>query len=335
MPPPGAGWTLTFEDDFNGVTLDPIWVKSTADANISLGNSILTVAAYKMNQGYIYNSIHSGFTKQRFSYGYCEFRARHGQPGPGVWSALWHSNAQPTAGFSVSEIDTQEWVGQAGKEMQLQSNYHEWSPTHVQYHQAIDLGFDPSADYHVWACEWSPTFVKWYVDNALVRTLNITTGSKPMNIFIQHQLNYDVAYESWAGLYAEGQTPWPNYLYVDWVRLWQKLDWRGYARLQLTGSYTGGQLADYEQGLKDLGCWDGNLVGPNYLSHIRRVSGSIQDAVVEYASEAAWSKAQFVNALCRYLGVTEVEMDATLTVTTYAGSTWDERRAACKAALGL
>jgi hypothetical protein len=59
----------------------------------------------------------------------------------------------------------------------LQTNYY---TNGVGGHEAmIDLGFDASQDYHTYAIEWTPAFVKWFVDAQLVHTETGTRGPLP------------------------------------------------------------------------------------------------------------------------------------------------------------
>lgn len=48
--------------------------------------------------------------------------------------------------------------------------------------QPIPAGFDTQADYHVYAFEWLPTSVKWYVDGTLIRVKQDNVGKNSLPI---------------------------------------------------------------------------------------------------------------------------------------------------------
>lgn len=81
---------------------------------------------------------------------------------------------------------------------------------HHQY-----LPFDPTADYHTYAFEWTPEYVAWFVDGAEVYRQtgsHITTLNKPQKIMMNI---WPPAYTDWVGALDERFLPFQAY--YDWV----------------------------------------------------------------------------------------------------------------------
>jgi beta-glucanase (GH16 family) len=60
------------------------------------------------------------------------------------------------------------------------------SVTPTQYPELAPLGFDPSADFHVYAMEWTPTEARFSVDAQVIHVWNteIARLKLPMNILL-------------------------------------------------------------------------------------------------------------------------------------------------------
>jgi len=133
-----TGYTLTFEDDFDHLSLatrspkgSATWLHippygaaanysaSTWDANaLSVSDGILSIKAFKDADGTWRSGNLSSMdeTGQGFAqrYGYFEVRARMPASGTGSWPAFWlmsSTSINNTAGKKFSEIDIFEWYG--------------------------------------------------------------------------------------------------------------------------------------------------------------------------------------------------------------------------------
>ena len=95
---------------------------------------------------------------------------------------------------------------------------HAVSPTATP--QMISLPFDPSADFHIYAIEWTPVDARFLVDGKLVRTWteNIGRMKLPQNILLTIWASEA---ESWAG--PIDATTAPSSAAFDWVRVYS---WR-------------------------------------------------------------------------------------------------------------
>jgi beta-glucanase (GH16 family) len=196
------GWKLTWADEFDGTTIDRSkwdfdigngffdygaheWIAgwgneelqyyTDAPANASVKDSVLTISARK-------EALHGcGYTSARMKtrlrngqalfttqYGRVEFRAQVPW-GKGLWPALWMLPQDDAwGGWPASgEIDLMEIVGE--KPHEVLNSIHFGSPgiparsliTHV--HPLPDNS--TVADWHVYALEWEPGEIRFYVDD--------------------------------------------------------------------------------------------------------------------------------------------------------------------------
>jgi endo-1,3-1,4-beta-glycanase ExoK len=93
------------------------------------------------------------------------------------------------------------------------------SVTPTQYPSFVTLGFDPSADFHVYGIEWTPEKVTFTVDGTTVHTWStqIARMNLPQNILLTIWAS---SAASWAG--PIGTDTAPTSVDYDWVRVY---DW--------------------------------------------------------------------------------------------------------------
>lgn len=92
---------------------------------------------------------------------------------PGIVSSFFtHTDAQ--LGDPHSEVDF-EFVG--GNPQQVHTNYFSGG---VSDALDIDLGFDASLAPHIYAFEWLPASITWYVDGVEVRRVEASTAAVPI-----------------------------------------------------------------------------------------------------------------------------------------------------------
>jgi beta-glucanase (GH16 family) len=166
-------------------------------------------------------------TAGRFEQAYGRFEARIQLPaGKGIWPAFWVLGADigrvgwPTCG----EIDIMENVG------------HEPSSNHGSLHGPGYSGATPMtgvfglpagqrfADaFHVFAIEWEPAAVRWYVDGALYQTRTPSSLPSGTRWVFDHPffIILDVAVGgNWPGS-PDATTVFPQEMRVDWVRVYK------------------------------------------------------------------------------------------------------------------
>ncbi len=101
------------------------------------------------------------------------FEARIKIPdGQGMWPAFWMLPTDPDVGWPVSgEIDIMESTGAHPESVFGTLHFGEPYPNNQQTGQAIRKMPDTWADdFHVYAVEWTPFEMKWYVDDILYST---------------------------------------------------------------------------------------------------------------------------------------------------------------------
>jgi beta-glucanase (GH16 family) len=167
-------------------------------------------------------------TQGLFAQSYGRFEARMKIPyGHGLWPAFWMLGADvETAGWpSCGEIDIMENIGK------------EPAVVHGTLHgpgysgaggpgapYALPGGARVADDFHVFAVEWEPDAVRWYVDGTLYETrtpADIPAGTKwvfdhPFFII----LNVAVG-GSWPGA-PDATTVFPQRMLVDYVRVYSR-----------------------------------------------------------------------------------------------------------------
>ena len=83
----------------------------------------------------------------------------------------------------------------------------------------IDLDFDASLDMHIYSFIWHENYIKWYIDDKLVYTVdennNNDRDSLPINAGkIMLNLWAGIGIDSWSGSYIDGTVANARYDYV-------------------------------------------------------------------------------------------------------------------------
>ena len=246
------GWTLTWSDEFNGPENSPAdtskWVLETGGngwGNQELeyyttrpvnsfqqgGNLVIKVLQEKFTGS---DGVTRDYTSARlktagkFSQTYGRFEARIKIPkGQGIWPAFWMLGDDiAKAGWPESgEIDIMENIG---KEPTL---------VHGTLHGPGYSGGDgPSApfalpdnarfadDFHVYAVEWEPEAIRFYVDDHLYSTRTPNDIPKNTKWVFNHPffilLNCAIG-GSWPGS-PDATTQLPQTMLVDYVRVYKR-----------------------------------------------------------------------------------------------------------------
>jgi len=156
-------------------------------------------------------------SRDTLTYGKIETRARYGR-GSGVvsGSVLIYTPWPPT---NWNELDI-EYLGAFAD--RLQFNAMVWmggqpvAPT--QFPQMVSLGFDASADFHVYAVEWTPTIVRYTVDGIVKASWNsqIALMTLPQNILLTIWAS---SAAEWAGPVVSNSAP--TQADFDWIRVYR------------------------------------------------------------------------------------------------------------------
>ncbi|NOY77411.1 MAG: family 16 glycosylhydrolase [Calditrichaeota bacterium] len=148
-------------------------------------------------------------TLQSYTYGRFEVRYRAVQASGALASFFtFHDNISSTKDWN--EIDI-EIMGRYTDEVQL-NTITAGQTSHV-YPQWVS--FNPAADFHTYAFEWTPNAVAWFIDGKeVVRQTgeHIATLNKPQKIMMNI---WPPAYSNWAGKWNPAVLP--LFAYYDWV----------------------------------------------------------------------------------------------------------------------
>ena len=237
-----ADYKLVFSDEFDGPQLDGRkwttcyhWAEKLNGIlscatknelqlfqpdNVTLENGILRlrveketekVRAYDREHDYTSGMVTS-FKKFTFKYGYAEVRARMPK-GQGFLSAFW---TMPIDKTWPPEIDVIEVLGQdpsmAHLTLHFPKNGEKWKD---DKDGGKFRGDDLTAAFNTYAAKWDETGVVWYV-NGVERHRTDKSPNEPMYLLATLALG-----GHWAGP-PDAQTPFPAYMEIDYIRVYQK-----------------------------------------------------------------------------------------------------------------
>jgi hypothetical protein len=153
-------------------------------------------------------------TPPRFAlkYGYVEARIR-APKGQGIWPAIW---MLPTRHESKPEIDIMEILGGAPDTVHMNFHYKDAQGASRRSDGKL-TGTDLTEEWHVFAVDWKPGSVDWYVDGEKVRSFAETelVPAEPMYLLINLAIGGD-----WGGP-PDATTVFPSVFEIDYVRIWK------------------------------------------------------------------------------------------------------------------
>jgi len=235
-------WTLVWSDDFDGsagqlpdaskwgfdLGNNNGWGNAELEnytdnpENVSLdGEGNLVITAIKNGNSYTSARV---TTKNLFSQTYGRFEARLKTPyGPGIWPAFWMlgTNGSEVGWPQSGEIDIMELRGQAPSVINGTIHGPGYSggggisAAYALQNNRFDL------DYHVFAVEWTADQIDFFVDGYLYN--RISKSDVPGEWVYNHPffmiLNVAVG-GNYVG-YPTAQTPFPQKMTIDYVRVYQ------------------------------------------------------------------------------------------------------------------
>ncbi len=146
------------------------------------------------------------------SYTYGRFEVRYkAAPGAGQTSTFFTYYDGPNSYENWNELDI-EILGRYPDDVQFNS-ITPYQTNHVS-HQFV--GFNPYTNYHVYAIEWTPDYVAWFVDGEEVYRQtedHVSTLVQPQKIMMNI---WPPIYADWAGVLNPDMLP--VFAYYDWVQ---------------------------------------------------------------------------------------------------------------------
>ncbi len=249
--PPLEGWTLIWNDEFKGSSIDrgkwehevngwgggnnELQYYTDRAENSYIEDGSLVIKALK--ETYTGEDGTREYTSARLRtlnrgdwlYGRFDIRAK--LPfGKGLWPAIW---MLPTdwayGGWAASgEIDIMELLGHEPSRVYGTIHYGGEYPNNLQSGGSYRLSNSTFADdFHLFTLEWDTTEFRWYVDGKLYLTKDQwhTTSAPfpaPFNRRFHLLLNVAVG-GNWPGN-PDHTTVFPQMMYVDYVRVYRRSD---------------------------------------------------------------------------------------------------------------
>ncbi len=236
------GYELVFDDEFDGTELDTSkwgynysWGNShnhaayCAPENVIVKDGVLTLlgenkqhpngvgkAGTFNNKEYplVYTS-GAVNTHHKFNFNYGYFEARLKMPkGKGMWPAWWMlKDGWPP------EIDMLEILCSRPTQLHVNCHYGPAWNNKSSHEQVLELGFDSTDDFHTYGFEWTPKYMKYYVDG--VQVGHAFTNKQALEQCTGMYMILNLAIDGWDGT-PDSSTVWPAEYQCDWVRVWQK-----------------------------------------------------------------------------------------------------------------
>ncbi|MFK7952376.1 MAG: family 16 glycosylhydrolase [Ekhidna sp.] len=237
------GFTLVWSDEFEGNSLNSSnWKHEIGTGSNGWGNNelqfyrsentavsdgSLTIEAKKETfSGSNYTSSRIVTQdKQDFKYGRIDIRAALPY-GKGIWPALWMLGANfPQVGWpKCGEIDIMEYLGQTPDEVFGTLHWADDSGNRQctcgdqnSYYSLSSGTF--SDEWHVFSLIWTENRIEWLVDDNQFYAVDIIPGLEEFNESFFFIFNMAVGGDLPGS--PDSQTPFPQRLYVDYVRVFQ------------------------------------------------------------------------------------------------------------------
>ncbi len=241
------GYRLVWHDEFNeGTSLGSDWTHEVQRAGwvnnelqtyvkeqvngrrvTELVDGRLNIHCFKGDDGKIYSGRVYAKVNEGWQYGY--FEARILLPsGKGTWPAFWmmpvNNNFSTNPWPGCGEIDIMEEVG--ADPNVVSSSIHCKAYNHTigtQKTASRDIGTAES-EYHVYACEWTADYLRFFVDGKELMTFRNEGKGKdvwPFTYAFYPILNLAWG-GSWGGYKGVDESALPVTMKIDYVRVFQK-----------------------------------------------------------------------------------------------------------------
>ena len=234
------GYSLVWNDEFEGNTLSSDWVFEIGNGNwgwgnnelqyyleenVSVENGVLTITA-KNNSFNTFDYTSSRIKtqgNQSFKYGRIDVRAA--LPfGQGIWPAIWMlgDNFSSAGWPNCGEIDIVELVGGSGNnDKTIYGTLHWEDNGHSEYGGSNSIGDGKFADeWHVFSIIWDQNQIRFLRDDVQYHAMNIT-GPQLTEFHQNFFFIMNVAIGgNWPGS-PNSSTIFPQRMFVDYIRVFQ------------------------------------------------------------------------------------------------------------------
>lgn len=211
------GYRLVFQDPFETFR-DRTWTRKShtfesnlawfSPHNLDISNGELHLRVRKEEKESKIFSAAEIRSRKKFSHGLFEVRMKASDV-PGFVTALF--GYRSTAG-TYAEIDI-EITGNNTRRITL----NHWINEHESHGVDLPLDFDAAQDFHIYAFEWTSSYIRWYADGKMIHETNTNIPAARQHIVLNAWISSG---ESWAGKVDAKQLP--ASAVVDWVRYYRK-----------------------------------------------------------------------------------------------------------------
>ena len=234
-----------FADEFNGTALDLAkWEVMVGDgcsyglcgwgnnelqsyqaANATVANGLLTISAKKQRIGsknYTSARLRTLNLGGQWTHGRFEARIKT-VTGKGLWPAFWMLPATSVAWPASGEIDIQESTGQRAMFNYGTIHYGPSNTAHQQLSTPVYTQPGTLADdFHVYAVEWTPNKISWFIDNVLYATRTPADMANAADWTFENHAYYLIVNLAVGGNLGGtvDATALPQSLQVDYVRVY-------------------------------------------------------------------------------------------------------------------
>ena len=223
------GWTLTFQDEFDGKALDTArWIDSYPDNVRTHSNNeqqYYATDGYLLSKGLLrlkaerramekmpYTSgMVTTYGKFAQKFGWFEIRCRMPK-GKGMWPAFW---LLPNDKAWPPEIDILEVLGHETDKVYLTNHFKNAAGKHEGKGEPYK-GPDFAAGLHSFAVDWEPSSIVWYVDGRERYRTTDNIPAVPMYVLANLAVGGD-----WPGN-PDDATVFPNTMDIDYIRVYSK-----------------------------------------------------------------------------------------------------------------
>lgn len=264
-----AQWQLVWSDEFTG-SIGPNWVFETGAGgwgnneqqyyrreNATIENNALVITAKRENFGGMAYTSARMKTQGLKTFKFGRMEARMKLPAfLGAWPAFWMLGANlPQVGWPASgEIDVMEHVND---EQKVYGTVH-WQDNNGQYASYGGNIATTVTDWHVYAVEWDPSAIRWYVDGTKYHEVNIANGVNGTDEFQKDfflLLNFAIG-GNWPG-FNVNTAALPAKMYVDYVRVYAPV-WARQIEAEAFSAQAGVQTEACSEGGLNVGWIDTN-----------------------------------------------------------------------------
>jgi beta-glucanase (GH16 family) len=237
------GYTMVWNDEFNDASLTmpdtknwkyEVWNAGTVNNELQryvagklgnnvtaeVSNGILKIHAIKVGNEIISARMNS---TESWQYGYMEARIKLPK-GKGTWPAFWMMPKNYTSWPKDGEIDIMEEVGYNPGYVHSTIHCNKYNNTGTKIESGNTYISTAESEFHVYACEWTATNLKFYADGKLV--LNYANDKTGYDAWPFDQPFYIILNLAWGGDWGGAQgvdeSALPATYEIDYVRVFQK-----------------------------------------------------------------------------------------------------------------